>query len=200
MKATVICISHAQGAEGGAVGKIVADKLGFTFADDAIVSEAAHGAGLFAESVSYAERKDAKRSIEVDFGRVEKTENLRELIKAAIEEAAGRGKIVIVSHAASYALADRDGVLRVFVTAPDATRIERIAEAEGWDTKAATKELGVSDEGRSAYLQRYYGVKNEQPTDYDLVVNTERLGTDAAAALIVAAAGAPARRRSSPAA
>ena len=137
MKASVICISHAQGAEGGAVGKIVAEKLGYTFADDAIVSEAARGAGLFAESVSYAERKDAKRSIEVDFGRIEKTEKLRELIKAAIDEAAGRGRIVIVSHAASYALADRDGVLRVLVTAPDATRQERIAEAEGMDEKKA---------------------------------------------------------------
>src|SRR5215472_2252865 len=117
MKATVICISHAEGADGGGVGRAVADKLGFTFADDAIVSEAARAAGIFAESVSYAERKDAKRSIEVDFGRVEKTEKLRELIKTAIEAAAARGSIVIASHAASYALADQDDVLRVLVTA-----------------------------------------------------------------------------------
>jgi cytidylate kinase len=196
MKASVICISHAQGAAGGAVGKIVAEKLGYTFADDAIVSEAARGAGLFAESVSYAERKDAKRSIEVDFGRIEKTEKLRELIKAAIEEAAGRGSIVIVSHAASYALADRDGILRVLVTAPDATRQERIAEAEGMDAKQAKKEMSESDEARATYLHRFYGVKSEQSTHYDLVVNTERLGADAAAALIVAAAGPRPRKRS----
>jgi CMP/dCMP kinase len=191
MKASVICISHAQGAEGGAVGKLVADRLGYTFADDAIVSEAARGAGLFAESVSYAERKDAKRSIEVDFGRIEKTEMLRDLIKAAIDETAARSNVVIVSHAASYALADhREGVLRVLVTAPDATRRGRIAEAEGIDEKKAGKEMDDSDEGRATYLQRFYGVKSEQPTDYDLVLNTERLGADGAAGLIVAAAGA----------
>jgi len=189
MKTSVICISHAQGAEGGAVGKLVADRLGFAFADDAIVSEAARAAGLFAESVSYAERKDAKRSIEVDFGRIEKTETLRDLIKAAIDETAARGEVVIVSHAASYALADRDGVLRVLVTAPDATRRERIAEAEGIDEKKAGKEMNDSDDGRATYLQRFYGVKSEQPTDYDLVVNTERLGADGAAGLVVAAAG-----------
>ena len=43
-------------------------------------------------------------------------------------------------------------------------------------------------------------MKNEQPTHYDLVVNTSRLGADAAAALIVAAAGPPSLRRSAPAA
>jgi len=109
-------------------------------------------------------------------------------MKAAIDEAAGRGNIVIVSHAASYALADRDGVLRVLVTAPDATRQERIGEAEGMDAKKAGKEMGDSDEARATYLQRFYGVKSEQPTHYDLVVNTERLGADVAAALIAAAA------------
>jgi len=200
MKASVICISHAEGADGGAVGRAVADKLGYTFADDAIVSEAGRQAGIFAESVSYAERKDAKRSIEVDFGRVEKTEKLRDLIKDAIDAAAARGTVVIASHAASYALADRDGVLRVFVTAPDETRAARYAEYEGVDPKRAAKELAESDKGRSAYLERFYGVKTERPTDYDLVVNTEKLGAEAASALIVAAAGLRPRERTAPAA
>ncbi len=196
MDASVICISHTEGADGGAVAKAVADKLGFSFADDSIVSEAARGAGLFAESVSYAERRDAKRAIEVDFGRIEKTEKLRELIKAAIDDVADRGKVVIASHAASYALAGREGVLRVFVTAPLEARAARIAEAEGLDPKRAEKELQESDRGREAYLRRFYGVKSEQSTHYDVVVNTDRLGKDAAAALIVAAAEpAPPRRR-----
>jgi cytidylate kinase len=197
VKASVICISHAEGADGGAVGRAVAEKLGFTFADDAIVSEAAHQAGIFAESVSYAERRDAKRSIEVDFGRVEKTEKLREMIRAAVVETAGRGNVVITSHAASFALAHRSDVLRVFVTAPDGARAARLAESEGIDAKRAVKELAESDKGRAAYLERFYGVKSEQPTQYDLVVNTDRLGTDAAAALIASAAGTRPRRRSS---
>ena len=200
MDATVICISHAEGADGAAVGRAVAGMLGYTFADDAIVSEAARSAGIFAESLSYAERKDAKRSIEVDFGRIEKTEKLRELIKDAIGAAADRGRIVITSHAASYGLADRKGVLRVFVTAPDEKRAARLAESEGIDMKRASKELSESDKGRASYLERFYGVKNEQPTDYDLVVNTEKLGADATALLIAAAAGAEVPESTSPAA
>jgi cytidylate kinase len=200
MDATVICISHAEGADGAAVGRAVASMLGYTFADDAIVSEAARSAGIFAESLSYAERKDAKRSIEVDFGRIEKTENLRELIKDAIGTAADRGRIVITSHAASFALADREEVLRVFVTAPDETRAARLAESEGIDAKRAARELSESDKGRASYLERFYGVKNERATDYDLVVNTEKLGAVAAASLIAAAAGAEVPESTSPAA
>jgi cytidylate kinase len=189
MEASVICVSHADGAEGRAVGRLVAETLGYRFADDAIVSSAAREAGLFSESVSYAERKEAKRSVEVDFGRVEKTETLRDLIRSAITRAADEGKVVIVAHAASYALTDRDDVLRVLVTAPDETRVARIAEEEEVDAKRAAKRLGDSDKGRAVYLERFYGIKTEQPTDYDLVVNTDRLTTDEAAALVVAAAG-----------
>jgi cytidylate kinase len=187
----VVCVSHTEGAEGRAVGEAVAERLGWRFADEAIVVDAARAEGLLPESVSYAERRQARRSIEVDFGRVEKTETLRELIKDAIDSAADRGNIVITSHAASYALADRDGVLRVFVTAPDETRAARYAESEGVDAKRAARELSESDKGREAYLERFYGVKNERPTDYDLVVNTEKLGAGGAAALIAAAAGRP---------
>ena len=80
------------------------------------------------------------------------------------------------------------------------TRTARFAESEGMEEKRAVKELSESDKGRAVYLERFYDVKNEQPTDYDLVLNTEKLGTDAAAALIAAAVGAPARRRSGPSA
>jgi cytidylate kinase len=107
--------------------------------------------------------------------------------------------VVIVAHAASYALTGRDGVLRVLVTATDTTRAARIAESEEIDAKKAGKRLSDSDKGRAVYLQRFYGVKKEQPTDYDLVVNTDRLTPDEAAATIVAAAGPRSRKRRTPA-
>jgi dephospho-CoA kinase len=45
---------------------------------------------------------------------------------------------VIVSHAASYALADRDNVLRVLVTASPEARRRRLAETNSLDEKQAT--------------------------------------------------------------
>jgi cytidylate kinase len=44
---------------------------------------------------------------------------------------------VIVAHAAAFALAGRDDLLRVLFTAPAETRARRVAEARGTDTAAA---------------------------------------------------------------
>jgi len=43
---------------------------------------------------------------------------------------------------------------------------------------------------RASYLQRFYGVSAERPSHYDLVVNTDRLTPERAAALVVEAATA----------
>jgi cytidylate kinase len=186
---SVVCISHAEGADGRAVGEAVAGLLGFRLADDAIVVDAARSQGLYPEAVSLAESRGAGKRIEVDFGRVERTDDLRDLIAAAVVRTAEEGSVVIVSHAASYPLGSRPEVLRVLVTASQETREERVAEAEGVGAKEAGKRTAESDKGRATYLERFYGVKRELPTDYDLVVNTDRLSVAAAAAVVAAAAG-----------
>ena len=188
MSVSVICVSHADGALGRDVGRLVADALGFHYADEEIVVAAAREKRLFPEAVAMAETRGVGRSLEVDFGRYERTETLRDLIRDAVTAAAEEGRVVIVAHAASYALTDRSDVLRVLVTASASTRADRIAAAEGIDAKRAVKELAESDRGRAAYLQRFYGVKTELPSDYDLVLNTDRLPLDVAAAAVVAAA------------
>jgi len=38
------------------------------------------------------------------------------------------------------------------------------------------------------YFQRFYGIENELPTHYDLVINTEAWAADEAADIVVAAA------------
>jgi cytidylate kinase len=193
MPASVICISHAEGAGGQSIGRLLAERTGFRYVDDGIVVGAARAQGLYPEAVSLAESRGARRELEVDFNRFERTETLRGLIREAISATADQGDVVIVAHAASYALARRQGVLRVLVTASKDTRALRVAEDEGVDAKSAAGILRESDKGRAAYLKHFYGTDRELPTDYDLVLNTDRLETGAAVDAIVAAAGTPRR-------
>jgi cytidylate kinase len=183
-----VCIAGTDGALSERVGELVAEQLGYRLANGSIIVAAAQAQGLLPESVSAAESRDAGRTLEVDFGRVEKTETVRGLIKDAVQQTADEGSVVIVAHAASYALAGRDGVLRAFVTAPTEMRVARLAERNKVDEKQAGKVVAESDKSRAAYLERFYQVKRETPTDYDLVVNTERLTPEQAAALIAGAA------------
>ena len=103
---------------------------------------------------------------------------MRALIREAIEEVAARGNVVIVAHAASFALAGREGVLRVLVTASPETRASRF---EG--------SIKDSDAERADYLRRFYGVEHELPTHYDLVLNTDAVSAELAADLVALAAG-----------
>jgi cytidylate kinase len=209
MSFTVVCISAVDGARGEEVAPAVARELGFRLVDEEIVRTAAHEAGVDASQVAEVEKR---RSLAIRLldslgtstslstfamaGYVPPVDapgesDLRGLIRTTIEELAQRGDAVIVAHAASMALGDRDDVLKVMLTASNAARQRTLAEQRGLDEKAARKEVERGDANRADYLKRFYGISHESPADYDLVLNTDRLGPAGAVRLVVQAVGAP---------
>jgi cytidylate kinase len=118
------------------------------------------------------------------------SEELRGLIRSAIDEFMSAGDVVLLAHAASQSLAGRDDVLRVFVTASPSTRSARLSESLQVDAKEADSLVKKGDAGRADYLKRFYGIQHELPTHYDIVVNTDSLTTGEAAAAIVSLASA----------
>jgi cytidylate kinase len=208
MKASVVCVSHATGAGGNEVGRLVAERLGFRYVDEDLVSQAALRAGVDASEIADEERRKSWLGRVLDdlavgggeawamtglgpygaVGVATTSDELRTYIREAIEETAGHGKAVIVAHAASHALAGRQETLRVLVTASPATRAGRLAEAEGLDEARAARAIKDADAGRADYLQRFHAVEQELPTQYDLVLNTDQLSPEQAAALISEAA------------
>ncbi|HYM27904.1 MAG TPA: cytidylate kinase-like family protein, partial [Steroidobacteraceae bacterium] len=115
-------------------------------------------------------------------------DDLRVLIRAAIHEVAKVGQVVIVAHAASMALGGMEGVLRVLVTASPASRARRLAVAQGISTEEAATAIAKSDRERREYFEAFYSIKDELPTHYDLVINTDVLMPKQAVEVIVAAA------------
>ena len=209
MTCRVVCVSGPDGARMAEVAEGVAERLGFTLVDEAIVMRAAAEAGVDRQVVADVEKRqsfldrlldtfatssDASALVFAGGGGylapegVPMTEELRELIRHAIEEAADRGDAVIVAHAAAHALGEREDVLRVLVTASRQTRCERVATELGSSEKAAADAVDDSDAARLDYLRRFYGEKAELPTHYDVVLNTDRLSADDAVALVALAA------------
>jgi cytidylate kinase len=209
MSCRVVCIAGPYGSNMDAIAAGVASELGFTVVDEAIVTRAAGEAGVDPHVVADVEKRQTFMARLLDalssssdatahaFGGgvnvyspsdVPMTEELRGLIRAAIEETSARGDVVIVAHAASFALAEQPNVLRVLVTASDETRSARLAEHDGLSDEDAARVAAESVASRADYLKRFYGVKDELPTHYDLVVNTDRVSTEAAVAMIARAA------------
>ncbi len=208
MKTSVVCVSHATGAGGNEVGRLVAERLGFRYVDEDLVSQAALRGGVDPSEIADEERRKSWLARVLDdlavgggeawamtgfgsYGAVEvatTSDELRAYIREAIEETAGHGKAVIVAHAASHALAGRQDALRVLVTASAATRAGRVAEAEKLDETQAARAIKDADAGRADYLRRFHAVEQELPTQYDLVLNTDQFSPEQAAALISEAA------------
>jgi cytidylate kinase len=213
MSINVVCIARTVAAGGEHVGRLVAERLGFRYVDDEVIALASERAGLDPAQVGKAEQhdswltrlmdavsahpKDARRYLPKEestyypetppsaaLPRVE----LRRLIQEAIHEIARRGDAVIVGHAASMALANQKGVLRVFVTASPGTRTQRLFLGGLLSEEASAQAVAESDRERRLYLERFYDVKEESPTHYDLVVNTDVLDVEQAVGAIVGAA------------
>lgn len=198
----VVCISSLDGAGGEEVGRLVAHRLGVRLVDEEIVRRAAREAGVDSHVVADAEQRKSlvARVLEEILASaaagsplgvteaVRESDDFRGLIRTAVEETAAEGDCVIVAHAASVALSGRPGVLRVLVTASPATRSGRVAHTNGLDEREATRLVERSDAARADYLRRFYRVRAESPTLYDLVLNTDRLSPEQAALLIAGAA------------
>jgi cytidylate kinase len=201
---SAVCISHSSGAEGEAVGRAVAERLGFRYVDDEVIEEAAEWAEISPALVADAERR--KPAIARMFGRLAEQAtpprlptgeaarslptdaDLRLVIVRALQSIAEGGSVVIASHAASFALAGQD-VLRVLVTGSAETRAQRLATSRGLDTRAARQLVKQEDAGRADYLRRFYAIDRELPTHFDLVVNTDSVTVERAANLVASAAG-----------
>ena len=106
-----------------------------------------------------------------------------------VEELAGQGNVVIAAHGASFVLAGVPDVLRIHITASPEVRAERVSASTGLHQKEGVKSIRDSDRSRTDYLSRFYAVESEQPTHYDIVLNTDRLTITDAAEIVIRAAG-----------
>lgn len=120
--------------------------------------------------------------------RTEKASDYRELVHQVIREYAEIGDVVIVGRGAQVLLRDFPGVLRVRICASEGVRIHRIMERLKVDAEEAERQVRQSDRERARYLKHYYGVDGQDPTLYDLMLNTDRLTLDKATELVIAAA------------
>jgi cytidylate kinase len=203
---SVVCVSHATGSGGEEIGRQVAERLGYLYVDEEIVARAAAEGGLDPADIADEERRRsfASRFLDVlaenggDAWTLStpaaailgdaRPADVRDLIRETVVQTAGRGSVVIVAHAASFAVDPGPGNLRVLVTASAPTRAKRLAASEKLDDGDAQRRIKDSDAGRRDYLKRFYSVDRESPTDYDLVVNTDHVSIDDGAEIVLRAA------------
>jgi cytidylate kinase len=95
---------------------------------------------------------------------------------------------VLVGRGAQSVLARRAGVLHVFCYAPREALAKRVAARRGVSLAEAEKNVDEINKQRDQYVRSTFKRSWKAPENYHLCVNTEWLGIEGAADLIVDAA------------
>lgn len=104
-----------------------------------------------------------------------------------IRRAAERGSCVIVGRCADYALEEWDNVLNVFIRCDFEKRVKNAMNLFSIPEGDARKLIKRTDKIRASYYRYYTQRPWGDAANFDLVIDTTKLGTDGAARIIAAA-------------
>ena len=184
---SIVAISETAGSLGNEIGRRLAERLQYRFADREIIAKAAE---RFGENVSdlrhAAEEKPTLWERWTDTQRRYKT-----YIEAIILEMAAGDDIVLAGLASAIVLRPVAQALRVRTNAPERVRAQRVEDQQGFTREAAFNYVRESDHERAARVKFLYQVNVDDPLLYDVVLNTERLMTDEGTRLVQEALHGP---------
>lgn len=203
MAPPVITITRQYASGGSDVARLVAAQLEWDVIDNEFVDQVARRAGLPAAEIAQRDERApgllerlartlAAASPEMSVAsagltRVDQDEAaIVQLTERVIAEAAAHGRIVLVGRGAQAVLAQRHDALHAYVVASKPWRARLAVERLGVNPTEAERVVEETDRQRDQYVKTYYGRHRQDFVNYDMVVNTERLGIDGAARLIVA--------------
>ena len=86
--------------------------------------------------------------------------------------------LIILGMGGSVLLAGFPGAIHVRVTASESTRINTIARKYRITTEEASEVLNIGDRKHKKFVRTVYGKDITSPEQFDLILNTDRLGVD----------------------
>ena len=187
----IICIGREFGSGGHEIGRILAKKLGLELYDRDLIDKAAKK--IVAMPKEVLEKADEKKhnpwlhQVWYDVPNQElngmtANDTLHQAYSSIIRELAGKENCVFVGRCADYILeqAELDHI-SLFIAAPFEWRVQRKMEQLSIDEKAATSLVRKKDKDRKAYYDYYTGRSWGRPHNYDLCINSSRLGIEVTA-------------------
>jgi cytidylate kinase len=202
----VITISRQYMAGGSDVAARVAEALGWTVVDDALIDAVAERSGFSPEDVKTLEERvpsfmerfaqssalSSPENLLATPSAIEEpaTIQLAHVTRAVIEELGGRDRLVFVGRAAAAVLASERNAIHVRLVASLECRVQEAIRQLGVSEDEARATVEERDRGRERYHKELFGRDWNDSVNYHLVLNTEILGRAGTAELIVARARA----------
>jgi cytidylate kinase len=178
-----ITISREYGAGGHTVAAKVAERLGpdWQIVDREIVDEVARSAKVRAQ---YVEGFDEHHPSHVEqllryltnYWGLSPDKYYRHLVEVLLATGQ-RGRTIIIGRGANFVLPK---ALKVRLCASEPYRVAVIAHRDELSNDVALARIHEIDKQRAAFVHTVFGKTIDSPAEYDMVLRTDRMSTDAA--------------------
>ena len=186
-----ITISRQYGSGGSEIARLLGTRLGWPVIDNEFVGLVSKKAGLPKTEVERLEERVpgllerlaqafALASPEVFVtGETPTTgptpeDEIHRVTEMVITEAV-KHDVILVGRGAQVYLAAKDNVLHAFLAAPRDVRVARVMERLSLDRKEAERTVDNVDRGRREYVKTYYRREWDDPANYHIMLNSDRL-------------------------
>lgn len=190
-KRMIITIGRQYGSGGAEVGKKLGKRLGLDVYDKEILKMTSDESGIRESYFHLADERAGSRllykivqsmipentspSLGAD---LVSADNLFRFQSSVIRKLAQEESCIFIGRCADYILAGTENLVRVFIYADMDARIQRIKEKGYYADDEVPKNIRRMDKERREYHRYYTGKDWENLENYDLMLNSAKLGTD----------------------
>ena len=185
-----ITIARDPGSGGRVIAQIVSQKLNLHFYDEALIDDIARTTNMNPDIIAKIDEK-ARGAIEdlvhsiINPDYVSDVEYLKHLSRAMLTVVHQQGS-VLLGRGSNCIIGPEFG-LHVLITAPYDVRVDRAIAYEKVSRRKAQNIIAKVTEERKNFVEEYFQKDYNDPTSYDLTINTASLDLEQTADIIVAA-------------
>jgi cytidylate kinase len=195
----VITISRQYGAGGKTLGKMIADELGYAFADSEIITRVAEMANVSTHWVEMVENEAGgklsrfiskmvskplvDRILKDERGYIDENTYLDYLV-LIIAQIADEGDVVILGRGSQYILDDHPDACHILMINEFENRVRFLQEHYELSDSRARRVVKAEEKRRKALYQKLGKTDYDDPFLYHLVLNMSKLSLDEAKKMI----------------
>ena len=188
-KKVVITIARQYGSGGRTIGEMLAKDMGIHYYDKELIKLASEDSGINERLFVNADEKIKMTKL---FKMVKKVyngqlippesddfvsdHNLFNYQAKVIKQLAEEESCVMIGRCADYVLKDYDNVLSVFIHAPKDYCMEQAAKKVSISSRELEKYIAKTDKRRAEYYKFYTGREWTDARNYDLCLDSSKLG------------------------
>ncbi|QEY34452.1 cytidylate kinase-like family protein [Caproiciproducens galactitolivorans] len=195
-----ITIARGYGSGGRRIGQKLADKLNIDFVDRELLQLASIESGINEALFGQADER-VKKSLLL-FKNIRRSSHLGDVLKPeqngftsdenlfnyqakVLRSLTEKESFVVMGRAADFILKDYPNVLSVNIQASQKFCVKAVMDLMGCSEKEAESRIEKIDRYRAEFYKYYTGRNWNNPENFDLCLNSERLGDDNCIRLII---------------